>query len=251
MKLKSSHLTLVVSIGLISISGSAIAIESAEEIYKKGVKIFVHKSIGAIIDSTIHYENGDQEKRAFFLAKKEQNSDKSSILIRFLEPDDIKCTAVLVNKIGDKDKRYAYFPALKRVRIIPESDKGKEVFGIGISYEDLGAPQGQFEEPKEIDREGVIHYQLTLVDSSKTSQYLIDSTSYQLKEMNVLKNGDLEKKVVINEIKPYFGDDLITSWNINYPKTNRSIQYSIRPDSITEKLKDSLFHKNKLKRCKF
>ncbi|HHS99568.1 MAG TPA: outer membrane lipoprotein-sorting protein [Thiomicrospira sp.] len=251
MKLKSSHLKLVVSLGVISIAGNALAMESAEDIYQKGVKIFVHKSIGAVIDSTIQYENGDQEKRAFFLAKKEQGPEKSSILIRFLEPDDIKCTAVLVNKVGEEDKRYAYFPALKRVRIIPESDKGKEVFGIGISYEDLGAPQGKFEEPKEIDKEGVLHYQLTLVDSNKTSQYLIDSTSYQLKEMNVFKNGDLEKKIVINEIKPYFGDDLITSWDISYPKTNRSIQYSIRPDSVTEKLKNSLFHKNKLKRCKF
>jgi len=251
MKLKPSHLKLIVSLGLVSITSNAIALESAEEIYQKGVKIFVHKSIGAIIDSTIHYENGDQEKRAFFLAKKEQSTEKSSILIRFLEPDDIKCTAVLVNKIGEEDKRYAYFPALKRVRIIPESDKGKEVFGIGISYEDLGLPQGKFEEPKEIDKEGVIHYQLTLVDESKTSQYLIDSSSYQLKEMNVFKQGTLEKQVIINEIKPYFGDDLITSWDINYPQTNRSIQYSIRPDSITENLKNSLFHKNKLKRCKF
>jgi len=251
MRVKTSDLKLFVALGLITSTSQAFAIESAEDIYKKGVKIFVHKSIGAIIDSTIHYKNGDQEKRAFFLAKKEQSEDKSSILIRFLEPDDIKCTAVLVNKAGDEDKRYAYFPALKRVRIIPESDKGKEVFGIGISYEDLGVPQGHFEEPKEIDKEGVIHYQLTLVDDNKTSQYLIDSSSYQLKEMNVFKHGTLEKQVIINEIKPYFGDDLITSWDINYPQTNRSIQYSIRPDSITENLKNSLFHKNKLKRCKF
>ncbi len=250
MQLKSP-LTAILSITLATLATPAMSAETAEDIYKKGVKIFVHKSIGAIIDSTIHYQSGEQEKRAFFLAKKEQSTDKSSILIRFLEPDDIKCTAVLVNKDGDEAKRYAYFPAIKRVRIIPESDKGKEVFGIGISYEDLGIPEGEFETPKQIDIDGVQHYQLTLIDGNKTSQYTIDSGAYQLKEMKVFKHGELEKKVIINEIKPYFGDDLITSWDITYPKTNRSIQYSIRPDSVTEDLKSSLFHKNKLKRCKF
>ena len=251
MTLKSFKLKLALTLAVSSLSTQVVAIETAEEIYKKGVKIFVHKSIGAVIDSNILYQNGDQEKRAFLLAKKEHSDTESSILIRFLEPDDIKCTAVLVNKIDEEDKRYAYFPALKRVRIIPESDKGKEVFGIGISYEDLGEPKGQFEEPKEIDRNGVLHYQLTLIDDDKKSQYFIDSINYHLKQMDVYKSGALEKTIIINEIKPYFGDDLITSWDITYPNSNRSIKYSIRPNSITEDLKDSLFHKNKLKRCKF
>ena len=251
MKLKLFKLKLALTLSVTAISTQAFAIETAEEIYKKGVKIFVHKSIGAVIDSTIRYENGDEEKRAFFLGKKEHDKDNSSILILFLEPDDIKCTAVLVNKEGDEDKRYAYFPALKRVRVIPESDKGKEVFGIGISYEDLGEPQGTFEEPKEVERQGVVNYQLTLVDNDKTSEYFIDSTTFKLNQMDVYKKGKLDKTIVINEIKPYFGDDLITSWDINYPNSSRSIKYSIRPESIKQELSDSLFHKNKLKRCKF
>jgi len=251
MRFKSCKLKLSLTVAVTALSTQAIAIESAEQIYKKGVKIFVHKSIGAVIDSTIQYENGDKENRSFFLGKKEHDQDNSSILILFLEPDDIKCTAVLVNKESAEDKRYAYFPALKRVRIIPESDKGKEVFGIGISYEDLGEPQGTFEVPKKIAREGVINYQLTLVDNNKTSKYFIDSNTYKLNQMDVYKNGELEKNIIINEIKPYFGEDLITSWDISYPETNRSIQYAIRADSITQDLSDSLFHKNKLKRCKF
>lgn len=251
MKLKSFKLKLALALSMTALSTQAFAMESAEEIYKKGVKIFVHKSIGAVIDSNIRYENGDQEKRTFFLGKKEHNKDNSSILILFLEPDDIKCTAVLVNKENDVDKRYAYFPALKRVRIIPESDKGKEVFGIGISYEDLGEPQGQFEEPKKLVHNGVVNYQLTLVDNNKTSKYFIDAKTYKLNQMDVYKQGKLEKSIIINDIKPYFGDDLITSWDITYPDTNRSIEYSIRPDSIKQELRDSVFHKNKLKRCKF
>lgn len=232
-------------------SGSIYANDEAKDIYQKGVKIFVHKSIGAVIDSTIVYENGDEEKRAFFLAKKDHDENKNSILIRFLEPDELKCTSVLVNSEGEEAKRYAYFPAIKRVRIIPESEKGKEVFGIGISYEDLGIPEGEFDQPEKLTNEaGVSLYKLTLRDGSKTSEYLINADSYQLTQMNVYKQEVLQKSVKINDIQPYFGDDLITSWDIHYPQTNRTIYYSIRPDSVTEKLKSSLFHKNKLKRCK-
>lgn len=237
--------------GLFSIVTPSFSMDSAETIYEKSVKIFTHKNIAVVIESTIKYQKGHSENRTFFLAKKKFNDGNESILIRFLEPDDIKCTAVLINREGDEVRRYAYFPALKRVRIIPDSDRSKEVFGIGISYEDLGLPKGQFKSPKTVNIEGVLFYQLTLVSDSKTTQYTIDSNSYQLKNMQVFKNGVLEKSITINEVKDYFGEDLIMSWDIHYPATNRTIYSVIRPESIREELKDSLFHKNKIKRCKF
>ena len=61
------------------------------------------------------------------------------ILVRFLSPNDIKGTALLVweHPEGD-DERFLYLPALGRVRRIAGEEKQQSFAGSDLSYEDIG-----------------------------------------------------------------------------------------------------------------
>lgn len=229
---------------------AAVYAEGEKELYKRSVKIFTQDKIALTVDSNIQYSDGSSEQRSFYLAKYEPEAGNRSLLIRFLEPDDIKCTAVLLNSNVDETKRYAYFPAIKRVRIIPEAEKGKEVFGIGISYEDLGEPQGDFQPLETVEIDNTPTYKLTLKGDGKTQVYFIDKATEAFKQMNVYKNGNLQKEIIIQEQQPFLGESLITRWTISYPDSDRKIDYQVRKSSVGNEFSDNIFHKNKLKRCK-
>lgn len=61
------------------------------------------------------------------------------ILVRFLSPNDIRGTSLLVweNPNGD-DERFLYLPALGRVRRIAGEEKQQSFAGSDLTYEDIG-----------------------------------------------------------------------------------------------------------------
>ena len=63
--------------------------------------------------------------------------DKS--LVRFLSPNDIKGTSLLVwEHPGADDERFLYLPAIGRVRRIAGEEKQQSFAGSDLSYEDIG-----------------------------------------------------------------------------------------------------------------
>jgi hypothetical protein len=60
-------------------------------------------------------------------------------LVRFLHPNDIKDTALLVwEHAGADDERFLYLPALGRVRRIAGAERQESFAGSDLSYEDIG-----------------------------------------------------------------------------------------------------------------
>jgi hypothetical protein len=60
-------------------------------------------------------------------------------LVRFLYPNDIKRTGLLVwEHSGADDERFLYLPALGRVRRIAGEEKQESFVGSDLSYEDIG-----------------------------------------------------------------------------------------------------------------
>ncbi|MBO1925010.1 outer membrane lipoprotein-sorting protein [Thiomicrorhabdus sp. 6S3-12] len=231
------------------LASSTVSAGEESALYEEAVKIFAQPKISLTVDSHIQFSEDTFEERSFFLAKYDQDA-RRSLLIRFLEPDDIKCTAVLINSDVGTTQRYAYFPALKRLRVIPDSEKGNEVFGIGISYEDLGEPQGRFEPLETVELNGRLSYQLTMLEGDRKEVYFIDKNSHQFYQMRVYKGRELQKKVIINEMQPFFGEPLITSWQIEYPSSGKKISYRVRKNSVSQAFSGEIFQKNKLKRCR-
>ena len=61
------------------------------------------------------------------------------VLIRFLSPNDIKGTALLVwEHPNADDERFLYLPAIGRVRRIAGDEKQQSFVGSDLSYEDIG-----------------------------------------------------------------------------------------------------------------
>lgn len=236
--------------GLVAWPSAAMANKlDAQTVYNKSVHFFSQDNLSFIVQSTIENANGSTQQRRFLLAKHNPNAHESAVLIRFAAPDDIKCTAVLIQKQAQDTQRYAYFPALNRTRIIPESDKNKEIFGIGISYEELNKPKGDFEPLAQITRLNKPFYNVTVKSANGYSVYWIEAENFNLDSIEVYQQNTLQKKVTILTTAQVFGEKLITAWNVHEPASERVIHYTIDSASISNEVDSGLFHKNRLSRC--
>jgi hypothetical protein len=83
---------------------------------------------------------GRVRERALLILRREGTAgagDKS--LIRFLSPNDIKGTSLLVwEHANADDERFLYLPAIGRVRRVAGEEKQQSFVGSDLSYEDIG-----------------------------------------------------------------------------------------------------------------
>jgi hypothetical protein len=78
-----------------------------------------------------------RERSLTVTAMRQTSGDR--ILVRFVSPNDIKGTGLLVWEHPDaEDERFLYLPALSRVRRIAGSEKQESFVGSDLSYEDIG-----------------------------------------------------------------------------------------------------------------
>ncbi|MBT8348114.1 MAG: outer membrane lipoprotein-sorting protein [Sulfurovum sp.] len=221
----------------------------AEEIFEKSIKLFSLPNISFIIHSKISMKQYTEE-RSFFLAKQSASLYEYDLLIRFITPKDIRCTAVLIKNNNDKIKRYAYFPALNRVRMIPNTDENKEVFGIGISYNELSKKRGTFTTVEEIKEGNKTLYKLILEYKNTQRHYYIDRDSKLLRKIEIYERTKLTKRVTIQETFTFQGKLIIKRWNVKDMEQDKNIDFIIDQMSVTEKVNPNLFYKNRLERCR-
>jgi len=226
----------------------AKSMANAEAIFAKSIKLFSLPNISFIVDSQITNTHS-KEKRSFFLAKKSKSQKEYSLLIRFIAPSDIKCTAVLVINKKTKATRYAYFPAINRVRIIPNKDENKEVFGMGISYDELSNKKGDFVSATTVKQGNKTLHKLVLHYKNKQTNYYINQKNNLLEKIEIHKNKKLIKKISILKTMSFKGNKIIQKWKVEDLKHKKHINFSIRKNSVTDKINKNLFYKNKLERC--
>ena len=237
--------------GLLFLSTQVIFAQSsakAEAIFEKSTKLFSLPNISFIVHSDIIGKHS-KEKRSFFLAKQSKSQDDYSLLLRFIAPSDIKCTAVLVINSKAKAKRYAYFPALDRVRIIPAKDEGKEVFGIGISYDELSSTKGDFVSAATVKQGAKTFHKLVLIYKNKQTNYYINQKNNLLEKIEIHKNKKLVKKISVLETMNFKGNKIIKKWKVDDLVHQKHIDFSIEKGSVTDKINKNIFFKNKLERC--
>jgi hypothetical protein len=229
--------------------GSVVFATTAESVYKNSANFFSFDNMSFHVKTTSKIRDKVKE-RGFFVAKASQQ-DKSSLLIRFTEPSDIKCTTVLINKKDSKATNYLYFPSLNRTRIVPAGKSGDEILGLGISYDELNQQGGLFEPLEVLTYKGEEYYRVKrLVDGIK-NEYIIHKKTNTIRKVFVYKNNVLEKEMIVQKIHRLNNSSLVTKWYIKDKLKNRVITYTIDEDSISSNVNMSLFHKNRLSRCVF
>jgi len=228
---------------------SSLIANDAETVYNSTAKFFSFDNLSFNVNSTTKTESS-HKSMSFFVAKGTKN-DRSSLLMRFKDPSEIKCTAVLINKTNENTTNYLYFPSLNRTRIVPSGKSGNEIFGLGISYSELNPQNGTFEPLEEFTQKEEQYYKVIRTENTLQSHYIIKKSTSTIEKIIVYKNGKLEKEMVVEKITKIKDTPLITQWYINDRKKNRLISYSIDEKSISSKINFSLFQKNRLERCVF
>lgn len=80
-----------------------------------------------------------RERTLLILRLRGTGGQGDKILIRFLSPNDIKGTALLVwEHPNADDERFLYLPAIGRVRRIAGEEKQQSFVGSDLTYEDIG-----------------------------------------------------------------------------------------------------------------
>lgn len=90
---------------------------------------------------TITEKNGSTRNRTISMTSKSYDGGLEKRLIRFLEPADVRGTAMLIIDNKDiPDEMWIYLPALKKTRRIVTSEKGKSFMSSEFSNADMSSP---------------------------------------------------------------------------------------------------------------
>jgi hypothetical protein len=113
----------------------------AIEIMSRSRDLTLTGSMSADIHMSITEKKGSSRYRSIEMTAKEYQDGQEKRFIKFLEPSDVRGTAMLI--IDNKniaDEMWIYLPALKKTRRIVSSEKGKSFMSSEFSNADMSSP---------------------------------------------------------------------------------------------------------------
>jgi hypothetical protein len=258
--MKKVKLILIGCISIISIAHGQI--ESASSIVEKARDKTLVDALEATITLTITDKNGNTRIRTNKIISKKYPDGTEKRLIKFTAPAEVQGTALLVHDYREsQDDMWIYLPALKRIRRIVSSEKGKSFMGSEFSNADISSPPAADFINKHLDgsgKDGKYIIESVPVDAVKAGEYgfakkisYYDAGNLYLNKMEFFdRYGSLFKTIEIVSVEsPGPGDGyIITEMSATNHKTDRSstmkmdiISTDVRPD-------DSIFDAQNLDR---
>lgn len=135
--MKSTPLTLTIIALFISTS---IWSQDAKEISKKALDLTKIDAMEMATTLRIYDAKGRERVKQTATASK-KFGETTKIITRFVSPADVKGIALLIYDNEDKDdEMWIYLPALRKVRRIVSSEKGKSFMGSEFSNADMSKP---------------------------------------------------------------------------------------------------------------
>ncbi|MCX6254183.1 MAG: outer membrane lipoprotein-sorting protein [Bacteroidia bacterium] len=218
-------------------------------------------SMSANINLSITEKSGASRLRTIFMTTKSYADGMEKRFIRFIEPADVRGTAMLVidNK-NTPDEMWIYLPALKKTRRIVSSEKGKSFMSSEFSNADMSSPTLSDFVNKHLNGSGSNNQWIIEsmpVNEDKADEYgyskkisYISMDKYQILKMEFYNfDNELYKTVEIRSIYPLSeGRFIIKDMMANNILTNRRSEIIL--NNITEGLKvdDSFFSLQNLER---
>ncbi len=140
---KRTCLFLLIAFGLLTHRpGCAQEQLTARQIMERSLKSGDWKDMQSDMVMVLTNARGQQRVRKLKFYARKKNPDESSMLMRFIEPADVRGTAFLIDEHKDADDdRYLYLPALRRINRITASGRGGNFMGSDFSYYDIGKPK--------------------------------------------------------------------------------------------------------------
>jgi Outer membrane lipoprotein-sorting protein len=233
----------------------------AGQIMSKSRDLSITGSMSANINLIITEKGGSTRSRTISMTSKSYAGGLEKRIIRFIEPADVRGTSMLVvdNK-NSADEMWIYLPALKKIRRIVTSEKGKSFMSSEFSNADMTSPAISDFTYKHLEKSGVNNQWIiasTPVNEDKADEYgyskkisyiSIDKNQIQKMEFYNFDN-ELFKIIEIKSIQPlsdgkYMVKNMVAS-NLN---TNRKSEIIFSNISEGIKVDDSNFTIQNLQR---
>src|SRR5512136_192403 len=113
----------------------------AGQIMNKSRDMSMVGSMSGTINLSIVEKNGAARNRTIAMTTKSYQDGLEKRFIKFIEPADVRGTAMLVIDNKDiSDEMWIYLPALKKTRRIVSSEKGKSFMSSEFSNADMASP---------------------------------------------------------------------------------------------------------------
>jgi len=131
--------TLIITI-VIFITGLALSAQDAREISKKASDAINLDAMEMVSTLKIISTSGEERVRTLSTATR-MFGDVSKMMMKFLEPADVRGTTLLVFDYENKDDDlWIYMPALRKTRRVVSSEKGKNFMGSEFTNADMSKP---------------------------------------------------------------------------------------------------------------
>ena len=227
----------------------------------KSRELTITGSMSSNISLIITEKGGSIRKRLISMITKSYPNGPEKRLIKFIEPADVKGTALLI--IDNKnipDEMWIYLPALKKTRRIVSSEKGKSFMSSEFSNSDMSSPALSDFTYKHLTASGENKQWIiesTPVNSEKADEYgyskkvsYIASDSWQIKKMEYYNfDNKLFKIVEVKAIKLLEGSNYVISDMIaNNLLNGRSSEIMIEKIVTNVTIEDSNFSLQNLER---
>lgn len=164
-------------------SRHAQAQESAQEIMAKTQAVMTVAGSEAISTLIINDGKGSERVRKFSSAQKAESDGKSTkMVMRFLEPADVKGTGILTFDYEDKDDdMWLYMPALRKVRRIVSREKTKSFMGSEFANADITKPLLSDYTYKLLGSETVGEVECWKIEMTPSSEIIRETSGYAKK----------------------------------------------------------------------
>ncbi len=138
MNMKKMSILLILLLPLVTVAAQQ---PNAVEVMNKSRELSIASSLSATLKLTITEKNGSERNRTVSMTTKSYSGGLEKRLVRFLEPADVRGTAMLIVDHKDAtDEMWIYLPALKKTRRIVSSEKGKSFMSSEFSNSDMTSP---------------------------------------------------------------------------------------------------------------
>jgi outer membrane lipoprotein-sorting protein len=190
--------------------------ENAQQIMQKSQDAMTLSGSESIATLIINDGKGNQRIRKFSSAQKADPAAKvTKMIMRFLDPADVKGTGILTFDYESKDDdMWLYMPALRKVRRIVNSEKSKGFMGSEFANADITKPVLTDFSYKILSNETVGTVECWKIEALPSTEEVKNSSGYEKKiiwigttDYTARKtefynlDGALSKVLITNEVK--------------------------------------------------
>ena len=163
------------------LSGTSAAAQelTGRQIMEKALSKTTWKDMQSDVVMILTNARGEKRVRKIKMYSRKRTENESDMLMRFVEPADVRGTAFLIieHEKGE-DERYLYLPALRRIKRIASSGKGGNFMSSDFTYYDIGRPKLDDWVYKRLEDEVVDGHECYKIECLPASKQIAKDTGY-------------------------------------------------------------------------